>query len=84
MRDVFGNFGMRLFRYAKNRHDQGGPMSIVTAVVLSMFLLTVTGCATSSPPPAAKQETGKKDSTVKPAKHDEGKAMNEESQNAIR
>jgi len=59
-------------------------MSIVTAVVLSMFLLTVTGCATSSPPPAAKQEAGKKASTVKPAKHDEGKAMNEESQNAIR
>ena len=36
-------------------------MSIVTAVVFSMFLLTVTGCVTSSPPPAAKQQTGKKD-----------------------
>jgi hypothetical protein len=36
-------------------------MSIVTAVVLSMFLLTVTGCATSGDPSAAKQETGKKD-----------------------
>jgi len=59
-------------------------MSIVTAVVLYTLLLTVTGCATSSPPPAAKQEAGKKASTVKPAKHDEGKAMNEESQNAIR
>ncbi len=60
-------------------------MSIVTAVVFSMFLLTVTGCATSSPPPpAAKQETGKKNSTVKPAKHDEGKSMNEESLDAIR
>lgn len=59
-------------------------MSIVIAVVLSMFLLTVTGCATSSPPPAANQETGKKASTVKPAKHDERKDMNEESQNAIR
>ena len=59
-------------------------MSIVAAVVLSMFLLTVTGCVTSSPPPAAKQETGKKDSTVKPAKHDEGKSMNEESENAVR
>ena len=59
-------------------------MSIVTAIVLSMFLLTVTGCVTSSPPPAAKQETGKKDSTKKVIKHDEGKAMNEESQNAIR
>ena len=59
-------------------------MSIVTPVVFSMFLLTVTGCATSSPPPAAKQETGKKNSTVKPAKHDEGKSMNEESLDAIR
>ena len=59
-------------------------MSIVTAVVLSMFLLTVTGCAASSAPSAAKQETGKKDSTKKPIKHDEGKAMNEESQKAIR
>ena len=59
-------------------------MSIVTAVVLSMFLLTVTGCATSSPPPDARQQTGKKDTTVKPAKHDEMKDMNEESQNAIR
>ena len=59
-------------------------MSIVTAVVLSMFLLTMTGCVASSPPPAAKQETGKKDTTVKPAKHDEGKSMNEESQDAVR
>jgi hypothetical protein len=49
-----------------------------------MFLLTVTGCATSSPPPAAKQETGKKDSTKRVIKHDQGKAMNEESQNAVR
>ncbi len=38
-------------------------MSIVTAVVLSTILLAVTGCATSSAPSAAKQETGKKDST---------------------
>ena len=59
-------------------------MSVVTAVVFSILLLTVTGCATSSPPPAAKQETGKKGSTKKAIKHDEGKAMNEESQNAIR
>jgi hypothetical protein len=84
MRDLFSNFGMRSFRYAKNTHDQGGPMSIVTAVVLFMLLLTVTGCATSSPLPGAKQETGKKASTVKPAKHDEKKDMNEESLNAIR
>ena len=59
-------------------------MSIVTAVVLVMLLLTVTGCVASSAPSAAKQETGRKDSTKKVIKHDEGKAMNEESQNAIR
>ena len=59
-------------------------MPIVTALALSMLLLAVTGCVTSSPPPAAKQEAGKKDSTVKPAKHDEKKSMNEESQDAIR
>ena len=58
-------------------------MAIVTAVVLSMFLLTVTGCAASSPSSAAKQETGKKDSTKTIIKHDEEKAMNETSQNAI-
>ena len=59
-------------------------MSVVMAVILSMLLLALTGCVASSPPSTAKQETGKKDSTVKPAKHDEGKSMNEESQNAIR
>ena len=59
-------------------------MSIVPAVVLSTLLLTMTGCVTSSPPPAAKQATVKKNSTVKPAKHDQKKAMNEESENAIR
>jgi Flp pilus assembly protein TadD len=69
---------------AKSAQDQGGPMSIVTAAVLSMLLLALTGCATSSDPSAAKQETGKKDSTKKVIKHDEGKAMNEQSQDAIR
>jgi hypothetical protein len=59
-------------------------MSIVMAVFLSMLLVAVTGCAASSPPSAAKQETGKKGSPVKPGKHDEKKAMNEESLNAIR
>lgn len=59
-------------------------MSIVTAVVLSMFLLSVTGCATPSPPPATKQETGKKDSTVKPPKHDEKRLMDEQSMEAVR
>ena len=83
MCDVFNNFGMRLFQDAKNIQDQGGPMSIVTAVVFSMLLLTVTGCAASSPPSAAKQETGKKDSTKKVIKHDEEKSMNEASQDAI-
>jgi len=59
-------------------------MPIVTAGVLSMLLLALTCCVASSPPSAAKQETGKKDSTVKPAKHDEKKSMNEESQDAVR
>jgi hypothetical protein len=59
-------------------------MTIVIALALSMFLLTVTGCVAPSPPPDARQETGKKASTVKPAKYDERKDMNEESQNAIR
>jgi hypothetical protein len=58
-------------------------MPVVTAVVLSMFLLIVTGCGTSSNPSPAKRETGRKDSSVKPAKHDEERSMNEESQNAI-
>jgi len=58
-------------------------MSIVTAVVLSMLLLTVTGCAFSSDPSTAKQEMRKKDSPVKPAKHDEKRSMNEESLEAV-
>jgi len=59
-------------------------MPFVTALALSMLLLALTGCATSSDPSAAKQETGRKDSTKKVIKHDEGKAMNEQSQDAIR
>lgn len=59
-------------------------MFIVTAVVLSVLLLIVTGCATSSDPSAVKQEAGKKDFTKKAIKRDQGKDMNEESQNAIR
>jgi hypothetical protein len=43
----------------------------------------VTGCVTASDPSAAKQETGKKDSTKKAIKHDEKKTMNEESQDAV-
>ena len=58
-------------------------MPFVTALALSMLLLALTGCATSSDPSAAKQETGRKDSTKKVIKHDEGKAMNEQSQDAI-
>lgn len=59
-------------------------MHIVTAVILSTLLLAVTGCATSSPPSAVKQEAGKKSSTKKPIKHDEMKSMNEESMEAVR
>ncbi|OGW50652.1 MAG: hypothetical protein A2V62_11930 [Nitrospirae bacterium RBG_19FT_COMBO_58_9] len=58
-------------------------MPIVTAFALCMFLLTVTGCVASVPSPAAQQEPGKKSSTMKPAKHDEEKSMNEESHNAV-
>ena len=56
----------------------------MTAVVLSMLLFTVTGCATSSPPPAMKQGTGKKNSTKKVIKHDQERSMNEESLGAVR
>jgi Flp pilus assembly protein TadD len=59
-------------------------MPIVTTLALSMLLLAVTGCVTSSDPSTAKQETGKKDSTKKAIRHDEGKAMNEQSQEAVR
>ena len=59
-------------------------MSIVTAVVLSVLLLIVTGCATSSDPSDPKQEAGTKDSTKKAIKRDEGKAMNEVSRDAVR
>ena len=84
-------FGKQLQRLRTRRvlthehtHVQGGPMYIVMAVVFSMFLLTVTGCATSHAPSAAMQEAGKKDSTKKGIKYDERKTMNEESINAIR
>jgi uncharacterized protein YceK len=59
-------------------------MSIVAAVVFSVLLLIVTGCATSSDPSDPKQEAGTKDSTKKAIKRDEGKAMNEESRDAVR
>lgn len=58
-------------------------MPIVTGFVLSMFLLTATGCVASSPPPAAKQQPAKKASTVKSSAHDEQKSMNEDSHNAV-
>ena len=59
-------------------------MSIVTAVVLSTFLLIVTGCATSSPPSVSKQETDKKGFSKKAIKHDQERSMNEESREAVR
>jgi hypothetical protein len=59
-------------------------MFIVPAVALSLLLLAVTGCAFSSHPSTAKQEMRKKDSPVKPAKHDEKRSMNEESMEAVR
>ena len=59
-------------------------MPFVTAVVLSMLLLAVTGCATSSAPLEAKQEADKKASTKKVIKHDQERSMNEESMEAVR
>jgi Flp pilus assembly protein TadD len=59
-------------------------MFIMTAVVLSTFLFAVTGCAFSSDPSTAKQETGKKESTKKPIKRDQERSMNEESMEAVR
>jgi hypothetical protein len=53
-------------------------MSIVTAVVLSMFLLAMTGCVFSSDPSAAKTEVRKKESVLKPTKHDEKRLMDEQ------
>lgn len=58
-------------------------MSMMTAFALSLFLVVVTGCAASGPRPAVPSEGGKHTSTVKPAKHNEGRSMNEESQNAV-
>ena len=59
-------------------------MSNVAAVVLSTLLLAVTGCAFSSDPSTARQETGKKDPTKKPIKRDQERSMNEESMEAVR
>ncbi len=59
-------------------------MSIVTAVVLPMFLLAMTGCAFSSDPSAAKPEVSKKESPVKPTKPDQRRLMNEQSLDAVR
>jgi len=58
-------------------------MSIVAAIALSMFLLTMAGCMTAGDPSVTKQAAGKKDLPVKPAKHDEKRSMNEESMNAV-
>ncbi len=58
-------------------------MSMTTVFALFLFFFAVTGCAASGARPAAPSEPGKRTSTVKPAKHDEGRSMNEESQNAV-
>ncbi|HSF66210.1 MAG TPA: hypothetical protein VLA67_02160 [Nitrospiraceae bacterium] len=59
-------------------------MFIAMAVVLSMFLIAFTGCATSSNVSGAKQESSKKDSAKKSVKYDQKRAMDEESMNAVR
>lgn len=58
-------------------------MSIATAVVLSLLLLTVTGCATAGAPPATKQEAGHNASPKNAIAHDEEKAMNEQSRHNV-
>lgn len=58
-------------------------MSMMTVFALSFFLLALSGCAASGPRPAAPSGAGKPPSTVKPAAHDEGRSMNEESHNAV-
>jgi hypothetical protein len=58
-------------------------MSMTTVFALSLFFFAATGCAASGPRSAALSESGKPTSTVKPARHDEGRSMNEESRNAV-
>ena len=58
-------------------------MSMMTAFALSLFLFAVTGCAVSGPCPAAQSEAKPHTSTVKPARPDEGRSMNEEGHNAV-
>ena len=58
-------------------------MSMLTAFALSLFFFAATGCAASGLRPAVLSEPGKSTSTVKPARYDEGRSMNEESQNAV-
>jgi len=58
-------------------------MSKMPAFAFSRFFFAATGCAASGPRPAAPSEPGKHTSTVKPAKHNEGRSMNEESQYAV-
>ena len=59
-------------------------MSIVTAVVLSTLLLTVTGCASSSPPSDREAGDGQERPHKKPIKRDQERSMNEESMEAVR
>jgi predicted small lipoprotein YifL len=58
-------------------------MFIVAAVVLSILLMTVTGCA-SKGPSVSTQEAGKKNPVKKTGTYDQNGAMNEESMNAVR
>lgn len=58
-------------------------MLMMTTFVLSLLLSALSGCAASGPRPAVPSDAGRQSSTVKPAKHDEGRSMNEESHNAV-
>lgn len=58
-------------------------MSMLAPFALFIFLFALSGCAASGPHPAKPSDAGKPASTVKPAAHDEGRSMNEESRNAV-
>lgn len=58
-------------------------MSIITAFALSLLFFAATGCAASGSSPAAPSAPVKQKALMKPAQNDEGRSMNEESQNAV-
>ena len=58
-------------------------MSMMTVFILPPVLLCRHRIRGLRPRPAAPPEPGKRKSIVKPARHDEGRSMDEEGQNAV-